>query len=42
MVSAAFMASLVYHAAMRNELMPREPLPQPLPEPQALPEILQD
>ena len=41
MVSAAFMASLVYHAAMRNELMPREPLPQPLPEPQALPEILQ-
>lgn len=42
MISAAFMASLVYHAAMRNELMPREPLPQPLPEPQALPEILQD
>jgi len=41
MVSAAFMASMVYHAAMRNELMPREPLPQPLPEPQALPEILQ-
>ncbi|MFC1695800.1 M20/M25/M40 family metallo-hydrolase, partial [Pseudomonadota bacterium] len=42
MVSAAFMASLVYHAAMRDELMPREPLPKPLPEPQALPEILQD
>ena len=42
MVSAAFMANLVYHAAMRDELMPREPLPQPLPEPQALPEILQD
>lgn len=41
MVSAAFMASMVYHAAMRNELMPREPLPQPLPEPQALPEILE-
>ncbi|MCJ7816159.1 MAG: M20/M25/M40 family metallo-hydrolase, partial [Xanthomonadales bacterium] len=42
MVSAAFMASLVYHAAMRDELMPREPLPQSLPAPQALPEILQD
>jgi carboxypeptidase Q len=42
MVSAAFLASLVYHAAMREELMPREPLPSPLPEPQPLPEILQD
>jgi Iap family predicted aminopeptidase len=42
MVSAAFMANLVYHAAMRDRLMPREPLPQPLPEPQVLPEILQD
>lgn len=42
MVSAAFMASLVYHAAMRDELMPREPLPSPLPEPQPLPEILQN
>jgi carboxypeptidase Q len=42
MISAAFMASLVYHAAMRDELMPREPLPPPLPEPQPLPEILRD
>ncbi|EED34117.1 peptidase M28 [Luminiphilus syltensis NOR5-1B] len=42
MVSAAFMASLVYHAAIRDELMPREPLPPPLPKPQPLPEILQD
>lgn len=42
MVSAAFMASLVYHAAMRDELIPREPMPRPLPEPQGLPEILQD
>jgi len=42
MISAAFLASLVYHAAMREELMPREPLPRALPEPQVLPEILQD
>jgi len=42
MVSAAFMASLVYDAATRNELMPRETLPPPLPAPQALPEILKD
>jgi len=42
MISAAFMASLVYHAATREEMMPREPLPPPLPEPQPLPEILQD
>lgn len=38
MVSAAFMASLVYQAAIREELMPREPLPAPQP----LPQILQD
>jgi len=42
MISAAFMASLVYQAATRDEMMPREPLPPPLPEPQPLPEILQD
>jgi hypothetical protein len=42
MISAAFLASLVYHAAMREELMPREPLPRALPEPQILPEILRD
>ncbi len=42
MTSAAFMASLVYHAATRDELMPREALPRPLPEPGPLPEILRD
>jgi carboxypeptidase Q len=42
MISAAFMATLVYQAATRDEMMPREPLPPPLPEPQPLPEILQD
>jgi len=42
MVSAAFLATLVYHAATRDELMPREPLPLPLPEPRPLPEILVD
>jgi carboxypeptidase Q len=42
MVSAAFMATLVYQAATREELMPREPLPPALPKPQPLPEILRD
>jgi len=42
MISAAFLATLVYHAATRDEMMPREPLPAPLPEPQPLPEILQE
>ena len=42
MVSAAFMATLAYQAATRDERMPREPLPQALPEPQPLPEILRD
>jgi len=42
MISAAFMATLAYHAAMRDDLMPREPLPQPLPPPKELPAILQD
>lgn len=42
MVSAAFLASLAYHAATRDGLMPREPLPRPLPEPQPLPDILKD
>ena len=40
MISAAFMATLIYHAATRDELMPREVLPPPLPEPNPLPEIL--
>jgi hypothetical protein len=42
MISAAFMATLAYHAATREELMPRETLPLPLPLPGPLPEILQD
>jgi hypothetical protein len=42
MVSAAFLASMVYHAATRDELIPREPLPRALPEPRPLPEILRD
>jgi hypothetical protein len=33
---------LVYQAATRDELMPREPLPLPLPELTPLPEILRD
>jgi hypothetical protein len=40
MTSAAFLASLVYQAATRDEMLPREPLPRALPEPQPLPEIL--
>ena len=40
MVSAAFMATLMYDAATRKEMMPREPLPRPLPEPSPLPDIL--
>jgi len=42
MVSAAFMAALVYDAATREGMMPREPLPRPLPPPKTLPEILRD
>jgi len=42
MISAAFLATLVYHAATRDELMPREALPPPLPKPGPLPEILRD
>ena len=42
MVSAAFLATLVYHAATRDELMPREELPRPLPESAPLPEILRE
>lgn len=32
MQASAIMASLVYHAAMRPEMLPREPLPAPLPK----------
>lgn len=42
MISAAFMATLAYHAATRDELMPRESLPQALPPPGDIPEILRD
>ena len=42
MISAAFLASLVYHAATRDERLPREALPPPLPPPKALPEILRE
>lgn len=42
MISAAFMATLAYHAATRDDLMPREPLPKPLPPPTELPAILKD
>jgi Zn-dependent M28 family amino/carboxypeptidase len=41
-VSAAFLATLVYHAAMREEMMPRDAIPLPLPPPKALPKILRE
>ena len=31
MQASAIMASLVYHAAMRDEMFPRKPLPVPMP-----------
>jgi Zn-dependent M28 family amino/carboxypeptidase len=40
MQAAAVMATAVYHAATRAEMMPRIPLPAPLPPKQPLPEIL--
>lgn len=30
--AAAIMASFVYHTAMRDEMLPRAPLPQPRPK----------
>jgi carboxypeptidase Q len=42
MISAAFMASLAYHAATREDLMPRKPLPQPSPSPRELQAIPKD
>jgi len=41
-VSAAFLATLVYHAATMDEMMPRDPLPLPLRPPNPLPDILRD
>ena len=32
MQAAAIMAGIVYHAAMRDEMLPRKPLPKPQPE----------
>jgi hypothetical protein len=42
MQAVAVMATAVYHAAQRDSLMPRKPLPAPLPPKQELPEILRD
>ena len=39
MQAAAIMASVAYHAATREEMLPREPLPEPFPE---LPEVEDD
>ena len=40
MQAAAVMATAVYHAANRDEMMPRKPLPKALPPKHELPEIL--
>ena len=32
MQGAAIMATLVYHTAMREQIMPRNPMPKPLPK----------
>jgi carboxypeptidase Q len=37
MKSAAITASFVYHAAVRDELLPRKPLPRPRPQPASTP-----
>lgn len=42
MISAAFMATLAYHAAVREEAMPRKPLPPALPPQNAIPELLRE
>ena len=42
MISAAFLATLAYHAATRDEMMPREAPPLPLPPPGPVPDILKD
>ncbi len=40
MQAAAIVATFVYHTAVREEMLPRKPLPAPLPPKQELPEIL--
>jgi Zn-dependent M28 family amino/carboxypeptidase len=40
MQAAAIVATFVYHTAVREEMLPRAPLPEPLPPKQELPEIL--
>jgi len=40
MQAAAILASIVYHTANRDDLMPRKPLPDPLPEKQEIPELI--
>jgi hypothetical protein len=40
MQAAAVMATAVYHAANRDEMMPRKTLPKALPPKNELPEIL--
>ena len=40
MQAAAVMAATVYHAATRDEILPRKPIPAPLPAKKELPEIL--
>ncbi len=42
MISAAFLATLVYQTATRDALMPREVLPLPLPAPGPVPESVRD
>ena len=41
MQAAAILASVVYHTANRDELMPRKPLPKPLSEKGPVPKILE-
>ena len=40
MQAAAVLAAVVYHAANREELIPRKPLPEPLPAKRPVPAIL--
>ncbi len=40
MQAAAIVATFVYNTAVRDEMLPRKPLPAPLPPKKELPEIL--